>query len=537
MNHLKNFLQFINEGAWYDNKGVYLSIKNNPNRETEFLKTVDSNFKNYNEKDLSGIRIYYGLYPVEKFYNYPKKPKNETKEQRDGRLRIKRSKIAFENLMKKNIMDHLKSENFKMAEGETMEEFLKYTIGKNIDSEVNYIVRMGSSEKLVKNLADSFNKLYPNSKIIDISKIDYFSAEEAIDWEEYKKKVDSELSKDRGYDKEGNPNPPRSRTRDQVQDWIRRINLIIAKKIENGETGSFNIRSSGIKGGIRSALKPKYNTASEDFINAVQHCVFGDSDGNLGKMIIVDDNVNQGIDFRDISNKILEILAGIIDLTKNVTTESLKSSGVLDLIKNKYDKLRIENQIGKELEDLLKIDAPLNIKNNIMGYVLYGFQTQREESTYEEYLDLIGDIARSVLVSSNIEGGTNTIYRSSYNQISDEVERIALEEIKNISPDTEREILSKIRSIISSNNDIITRGRRIVPDPTNIKYPNTSHWKVGDILTSPISGDKARIVDINHFEGFVRFEVLDGNFRGKIVGFDLGKLDPQSEKSPWKLMN
>ena len=521
MNRIKNFIQFINEGAWYvtdpvDNtkSQAYLSVRNNSNNQTEYLKTVDSNMKNYSEKELAGFRVYYGLYPAQKFYKYPK----------DRQLAAQQR--ALEARIKDNIMDPLKKGLYKMSEGEKLSDFLNYTLAKNIDGNVNYIVRMGSSENLVKGLSEAFNEIYPDAEIIDINKIKYNDVYSAINLSEFLRKVKSELTQGR----QGT-----SDTRRQVLQWIKQIKYQIQESIRKGEDPSFTIKSSGIKGGVRSALRPKYDTASEAFIEAVHHCVLGDSSGNLGKMIIVDDNINQGIDFRDVSHKILEILAGVIDITKNVASKTLKDSDIFGKISDSYRLRNMENKVNSELDNLLEREAKDRISKNVIGYVLYGFQTGRYESEDTDYYEIIADISRGVINELGIEGGRNTIYRSSYNKISSAIEERSLEAIRNINPDSDAIIRRKINNIISTNrSELITKGRNIVSDPTGAKYPNTSHWKVGDKLISS-NNIISEIIDINHPEGLLVFKVITGEYKGRNINMDLGRLDPGNPSAPWRL--
>jgi len=537
MKHLKNFITFINEGAWYDEKGkVFLSKRNNTNIPTELLKTSDPNSRNFDLKKLAELKVYYGLYPVEKFYGYPKKKPGETREEKEERLRIKREKVKREEEMQGSIMKKLKSDDYSMAPGESMEEFLLHTIPKNIRDRVDYVVRIGSSEGLVKKMADHFKNIYPSIQIIDIPKIEYFSAEETINWEEYEKKVQSELSIPR-YDSKGNPLPSHSRTKDLVKEWIEDINKMLEEKIKKGDTTGFNIRSSGKQGGVRSALKPKYDTASEEFINAVHHCVFGNAEGDFGKMIIIDDNVNQGNDFRDISHKILEILAGIIDLTKNVTAESLVELGIFNKIKDNYQKIQIQKNVEKALDEI-EINAPDKISNNIIGYVLYGFQTQREISPENEYTDIILDVAAGVIADLNLTEPYPKIYKSNYNKAYDQILDRSLEEIKTIDSDPDAVIRGKIIRIINREENRIFNNRRVAPDPQGIKYPNTADWAVGDILSqSRNPEEKVRISSIDHLEGRMSFVVLTGRYQGKeINNVDLIRAylnNPENEYS-WK---
>jgi hypothetical protein len=389
MIHLKNFIRFVNEGAWYEggkdekikrneyitakDRKVFLSIKNDPNNPKELFKTVEPNGENYDMRGYKGIapiKVYYGLYPKSKYHK-------DNDESQDA---------------KQNIMDHLKKANpeiFSMAPGENMEDFIKYTLlnknnkNININTEINYVVRVGSSADLVNAMSDSLQKIYPNATFIDLNKIKYTNPMDGVDVDEYEKKIKSEFEKNR-YDKEtGEPLPSSSRTFTQVKAWLRRMERNLKQMIENGEEPFYHIKSSGFQPGLRSTLRPKYDTSADAFIDAVHHCAFGDENGNLAKMILVDDNTQQGIDFGNISTKIIEILAGIIDITKNDTKEILLSNDVLNKIKSEYEAKRINRKLDTQL-DVIEKSALENVTDNIFGYVLYNFGPDIEKISFKE---------------------------------------------------------------------------------------------------------------------------------------------------------
>lgn len=381
MNHLKNFLQFINEGAWYEgdegderNVKVFLSLKNDPNNPNELLKTPYLNGDNFREAGIGGIKVYYGLQPKTPYSGL--RGKNADPESQRA---------------KNFIMNNLKQANpdvFSMAPGETLQGFIEATAIKNLASKnINYIVTVGSSQGLVKTMCDSLSNLYPDAKIIDLTKIDYFSAEDAIDKEALERAIEREMSMKR-FDSEKNPIPAFSTTEPLVKDWARRIARALRERIESGEVNpSFNIKSTGIKGSVRSILRPKYNTAKEEFVDAVVDCVFGDENGDTGKMIIIDDNTQHFVDFANISNKIVEILAGIIDITSNKTQEVLLSSNIFNNIIDNYNKRKAIRKAEDALEEILPdINSELikrRITNNIIGYVLYTFNKEISQEKYK----------------------------------------------------------------------------------------------------------------------------------------------------------
>lgn len=397
MNHLKNFLQFINEGAWYEGDGenlkVFLSLRNDPNNPNELLKTPYLNGDNFREAGIGGIKVYYGLHPKTP-YSGKKGADADPESQRAKNFIMNNLKIANPDV-------------FSMAPGETLEGFIEGTAIKNLRSKnINYIVTVGSSQGLVKTMSDSLTNLYPDAKIIDLTKIDYFSAEDAIDKEALELAIEREMKMER-FDDEKNPIPPFSTTEPRVRGWARRIARTLRERIESGEVNpSFNIKTTGIQGSVRSFLRPKYNTAKEEFVDAVVDCVFGNEDGDTGKMIIIDDNTQHFVDFANISNKIVEILGGIIDITSNKAQEVLLASNIFDKIIDNYNKRNAIRKAEDALDEIIPdIDSELikkRITNNIIGYVLYTFNKEISQEKYKLTAKQRLDIGSSVFNLINL---------------------------------------------------------------------------------------------------------------------------------------
>jgi hypothetical protein len=389
MIHLKSFINFINEGAWYEGNEedpesirTFISLKNDFNNPNELLTTPPLIGKNYSNQGLGNIKVYYGLYPHTPY---------------SGAGGVNTDPLS--QRAKQFIMNNLKRGNpdiVSMAPGETLENFIEKTFGNNFNK-VDYIVKVGTSEGLVKKMGDSFSILYPDAEVIDLTKLDYFSADDAIDKESLERAIESEMDKPRYADKEETIRiEGYSSTKPLVEDWAKRITRSLRNRIEGGEVNpSFKIKSTGIKGSVRSALRPKYNTATEEFVNAVIHCVFGDEDGYTGKMVIIDDNSQQFIDFSNISNKIVEILAGIIDVTSNKTQEALLASNIFDGIKDNYKKHVAIKKAKDSLYDIMPdIDderIKKRIENNIAGYVLYTFNSKISHHKYSTKTDKEGN--------------------------------------------------------------------------------------------------------------------------------------------------
>lgn len=529
MNHLKNFLQFINEGAWYDSEGkTYLSVKNDPSNPNELLKTINPNNLNFSERGIANIKTYFGL--------YPRTPYVADTEEGDN--------------AKKFIMDPLKEDRFSMAPGETLEDFFRYTFTNNIEGNIDYIVTIGSSRDLVKKMEGSFLNIYPNATVISIPKIKYTDVMQAVDWDSYNRKIESELDIPRGYyekdvinkrtgkviHRKGDEKPRYSPTMQRVEPWIDGMIANLLIQAQEGKDPSFEIRSSGEMGGIRSALRPKYNTATEAFISAVHHCGLGDNDGNFGKMIIIDDNINQGVDLRDISNKIVEILSGIVDITKNITEERLRGSDIF-------------SKIAKE--------SIKKINENIFCYALYNFGPSGKKYEPDErykvnllkksFLDAVADMQGTSVESIErrmwrprgflLKEPTPIIINAGEKKILlNSVLDYATNELKKISQDPEVEIRADLEKILKNKiNKILLVVEEEPEKEISSKYPHLDYIKIGDRVSS--GNSEGVIHDLDRQRGTYRVMGTSGSATGKItIPFDLRTLeDSWAGAISWKL--
>ena len=134
MIHLKSFINFINEGAWYEGNEenpesirALISLKNDFNNPNELLTTPPLIGKNYSVEGLGNIKVYYGLYPYTP-YSGVRGENGDPESQR----------------AKRYIMNNLKRGNpdiVSMSTGETLENFIEKTLINNLPSKrVDYIV-------------------------------------------------------------------------------------------------------------------------------------------------------------------------------------------------------------------------------------------------------------------------------------------------------------------------------------------------------------------------------------------------------------
>jgi hypothetical protein len=294
-------------------------------------------------------------------------------------------------------------------------------------------------------------------------------------------------------------------------------------------------------GGIRGALRPKYNTATEAFISAVHHCALGDNKGGFGRMLIIDDNINQGVDLRDISNKMIEIISGIIDITKNITEERLKNSGIF-------------SKISKE--------SMKKMSENVFCYALYNFgpsgkkyepnEKYKVDLLKKSFINAIADIKETSVenIEKRIWRPTGflskdptpiEISEDEREILYDKVLDYATEEFEKISQDPRNEIRSDLSKILDNRIDKILLVVDEEPEEKiTSRYPNLDYIKIGDELINKNSEDNAVINSINRQFGTFDIMITSGPSKGMITtgSMSLQILDPNwTGGGFWKLKN
>lgn len=522
MHIIKKFDEFIKEGAWYDSNGkVFLSLKNHKENKKELLKTANFGGNNFNKRGLGDVKVYYGLYPDEK-YQRSKEKSRETKEK---------------------IMDVLKKAEpgtFSMAPGETFEDFIKGTALKYIDGDIDYIVRIGSSADLVSVMSESLQKIYPKAKLIDLNKKKYTYKDigKVIDVDEYLKKVKAEIEKEK---KDGKPESKKS-TRILIGDWMRRK----LEEYENkGGQDWFHLRSSGSMGSLRSAFKPKYDTTEGDFINAVNHCLSGDKNGNYGKMILIDDNTQEGKDLKDIANKMIEIVATVVQSDRNNFIEVIKEARKKAIEKNKKYGTEIPEvlrRLDEEITNLLEIEAVQKIKENIIGYVLYNFGSDvgTRELSIEVYKRTID---KSIIKNLSEYFGKGEdeikwklpagfkIKEEDFEKFVDDVTKEAVLEILRQKGGFEIDVEAKIKEL---DPEIIIRKLKIEPkkeEKSTLPFYVQGGLKVGNRVLNTRTNIEGTIssIDSNSFK-----VIINGR---ETLPLSLSALDPKNTNSLWKLID
>jgi hypothetical protein len=229
-------------------------------------------------------------------------------------------------------------------------------------------------------------------------------------------------------------------------------------------------------------------------------------------MILIDDNANEGIDFRNISNKVYEILAGIIDITKNNTQEVLKSQGTFSKIESEYNRRNISRKLDTQLDNFLKTDVMDNIKNNIIGYVLYDFNTKTKKEVLgsADYISILREVTSKVVgpsISKKIDDGLFfQMTREEYEEAKENIINRAIEETQKISTDDQDEIKSNLLEEFNSplNNILpadIKAERSTIP-----KYTDTSHLVDGTLVRNLATGWIGKLVNVDQIDGVTKIE-------------------------------
>lgn len=257
--HIKNFSDFLSEGASYNtdkDKAILTSGK----KDGDLLSTTASKA----EKKAFRFKVYYGLESINS--------KHDLKDQ------------EVKGLM--DLMKQGKIELPKLASGHpnTLYNFIKNSVGLQF-SDVKYIVTAESGDPLVKNMAEDLKRNIPGSVIIELNKKEYKDAAEILR-DEYKVADSKKDAKELAIE----------------------LDELIAKngKIDNTKTtrnyllkliGEINekpVKITSYWNHVREFLQSKYHY-SEEFSTALIRCL-----NTRDKMIILDDNLQSGTDFREI---------------------------------------------------------------------------------------------------------------------------------------------------------------------------------------------------------------------------------------------
>jgi len=386
---VKDFDQFVNEGAFLDEDGhVILSIANDPKNPDEVLKTTGVESKGkihgrsfFTKTPLSGRDPSHLMFP--KFHSFDTESYTGPVDH-PGRF--------------KYTMDQLKNGNIVDAETALpmfiTSSFKKLGVIPNF--EPSYLVATGSTKGLVGKLCDAVQiALGKELPVVSLSKVRYLNAGDALDWDEVQTQMTRQASL---------INPEGIKTLNLVKtDLLHYIDkknsnpeLIVAitnatsvEELERIITGKgryvsadteiswlinidhekmipFIIRSSGRNfQGMKSFWKVKYNYQEEQFINAVIDCITSLNRETKKRMLIVDDNINTGDDVRRTKADIEAIINKMIpdDPTKRNAAKSLFGFYVLyNMGKSNNLEYTIAGEIGSDGKAVKHTKYPVSDK-------------------------------------------------------------------------------------------------------------------------------------------------------------------------------
>lgn len=333
MKHLKNYQSFLNEGAHLDSTGqVVLSWQNDKSNPDEVLKSANTKYFIGGKPVTTGIDIHRDT-PIEfrresnlgwpVFYSLSV----------DDYAGLVDDTVRF-----KYTMDQLKDANIKDIETQ-LPEFIKQSfqhLGITKNFKPDYIVSVGSTKGLVGHLIRAINLILPNADPVNLNKVKYLNAGDAVNWAELKSQTDRQeagaatlnsfkatiLSYAEAISPEFKTLIKDAATVDDLRRLIMGSGRYVSpetsirwKELINGESmNPFIVRTSGRNfGGFKSFFKKKYGYDEQEFMNAVIDCAVSGK-----RMLIIDDNKNSGDDIKAIKKNILDILKGLEPLSPRV---------------------------------------------------------------------------------------------------------------------------------------------------------------------------------------------------------------------------
>lgn len=458
MLHIDNYIDFcrISEGASVDNSlTAIFRYANNPTDNKEVLKTTSKSQHSrfFPESGKNSFEIRWGL----DFNDYSGIIDHE------GRI--------------KSTMDQIKKGKYSL---ENLENFLKLSyeeLGIN-EFKPDYVVRVGSTEKLASDLSELTSKMF-NSKIIDLPKIKYENAISAIDWGELESQVSRQSLKTLSLWAESLFSEVIVKTNDNLDirnriknaksvEEARELLMSNLNKFElrssdkNGKSLiPFIVRSSGKgTGGVRSFWLPKYKFDNLDFENSVIDCL-----DNNKKMLIIDDNENTGTDIGNICNSIDSIIR---DLGFKGSSRSLFKFYVLYKM-GKTSGSPFSFKVGKENSPEFYEIPPQSKVKSFEDFIRTGKRTDSSISAevIKSEMDALNvfNAVKGYLPAyiNKLERDTNTSYRSVRDirkkAISLAIRRIANDEMR-------RKLANRLFSILRSER------------PKSIKYKSGKSAKL-----------------------------------------------------------
>lgn len=321
MSHIKNFIDFLREGAVYnaDKDGALISFaphKGNGNIVDVLDTAHGSNIKVTGKK----FKLFYGL---------ESPTSSDTK-----------------NVEVKTLMDLMKAGKIEVedpranGQSQAIFNFIKNNVGSEINN-VKYIVMAESQDELVNMMAESLKENLNGSKIIYLTKAEYSNPSDIL-----KDKYKQEFSEDK---KELAKQLDDVLAREGHIDKTKRSRNELIKLFDELKTKSVKITS--YLNHVRQFLNTKYRY-NEEMVEALQKCFLK---SNNEKMIIIDDNVHSGTDAREIFG----MVEHYFDIQNEIASETIKKS----------DK-DVQHRLWGSL---------MPVKENVFGFVMYKIKGRNDK--------------------------------------------------------------------------------------------------------------------------------------------------------------
>lgn len=342
MKHLKNYQSFINEGAYLNNKGqAVLKWENDGDNSDEVLKSANAMISKRTGQFPEGVDFFKGTPIINTSagsYGWPQFF-GLSMDGYGGRVD---NPARF-----KDTMAQLKDANIEDIET-SIPQFIQKSfthLGITRKFRPDYIVSVGSTKGLVGHLVKAANQIFPEADVVNLDKVTYLNAGDAVNWDELKSQVERQEKGDATlnsfkstilkYAERLDPEFKRLIKDAKDVDDLRRLVMASGRyvspetqiqwrdMIDGEKMTPFVVRTSGRNfGGFKAFFKKKYSFDDQEFIEAVITCA---RDGK--RMLIIDDNKNSGVDIADIKKNILDILKGLGIL--NTQTQKLFGFWVL----------------------------------------------------------------------------------------------------------------------------------------------------------------------------------------------------------------
>lgn len=313
MSHVKNFIDFLIEGAMYNPEKDGALISFIPHRENgkivDILDTTHGSTIKVTDKK---FKLYFGL---------ESPGSSDTKEPEVKKLMdlIKIGKIDVDDSRARD-------------QSHALFNFIKNSMGSEINN-VKYIVMAESEDKLVNMMAESLKNNLPGSDIIYLTKAEYSSSTDIL-----KDKYKGEFSEDK------------KELAQQLDDILAKAGHIDKTRRSRNELMKLfdELRSKSVKitsywNHVRQFLNTKYHYNTE-MIEALQKCFLK---SNNSKMLIIDDNVHSGTDSREIFG----VVEHYFNVQGEIASEAIKKA-------------------DKNVQHVLW-NSMMPVKDNVMGFVMY----------------------------------------------------------------------------------------------------------------------------------------------------------------------